>query len=147
MKTRTKLSPRPPPPPQAVSLNDSDSAVTEYYEIQCSTNITNPKRGKSIIRPHHHLTGACKVANGLVDHLFAFADKDGKPTLDKDENQEMLLFEPARLFRFIVEVFDLKAKALGGEAAFAITDDAAAVCTGGNEAGQCIFGIKPVDMS
>ena len=45
----------------------------------------------------------------------------------------------------MVEVFDLKDKALRGEVAFAITGDAAAVCTGGNEAGQCLFGIKPID--
>ena len=44
----------------------------------------------------------------------------------------------------MVEVFDLKEKALRGEVSFAITGDAAAVCTGGNEAGQCLFGIKPI---
>ena len=41
---------------KAGSLNDS--AVTEYYEIKGSTNITNSKRGKSILRPPHHLTGS-----------------------------------------------------------------------------------------
>jgi len=34
---------------------------------------------------------------------------------------------------------------LRDEVAFAITGDAAAVYTGGNEAGQCLFGIKPID--
>ena len=72
-------------------------------------------------------------------------DKDGKPMLTEDESKEMILFEPARLFRFMVEVFDLKEKALRGEVPFAITGDAAAVCTGGNEAGQCLFGLKPID--
>jgi len=89
---------------KAGSLNDL--AVTEYYEIERSNNITNSKRGKIILLPRHHLTDACKVSNGLVDHLFAFVDKDGKPILDEDKNQEIILFEPARLFRFLVEVFD-----------------------------------------
>ena len=74
-----------------------------------------------------------------------FVDKDGKPMLTEDESKEMILFEPARLFCFMVEVFDLKEKALRGEVAFAITGDAATVCTGGNEAGQCLFGLKPID--
>mmetsp|Transcript_10915 Transcript_10915/g.23129 ORF Transcript_10915/g.23129 Transcript_10915/m.23129 type:complete len:84 (+) Transcript_10915:388-639(+) len=65
--------------------------------------------------------------------------------LTKDESNEMILFKPARLFRFMIEVFDLKEKkALRGEVSFTITGDAAAVCTGGNEAGQCLFGIKPM---
>ena len=113
--------------------------------IERESSITLSKKGKSILRPRHYLTGARKVANGLVDHLFAFVDQDGKPMLSEDESNDMILFEPARLFRLMVEVFDLKDKALRGQVAFAITGDAAAVCTGGSEAGQCLFGIKPID--
>ena len=81
---------------KAGSLNDS--AVNEYYQMDKSTNITTPKRGKSILHPRHHLTGARKVASGLVDHLFEFVDTDKKPIIDDDESSEILLFEPAWLF-------------------------------------------------
>jgi len=89
-----------------------------------------------ILHPWHHLTGARKVEHGLVNHLFAFVDKDGKPMLTEDESKEMILFEPVRLFRFMVEVFDPKEKALRGEVAFTIIGDVVAAYTGGNEGGQ-----------
>ena len=95
---------------KAGSLNDS--ASHEYYMIERDSDITESRKGKSILRPRHHLTGARKVANGLVDHLFAFVDEQGKPMLTEEESNDMILFEPARLFRFMVEVFDLKEKAL-----------------------------------
>mmetsp|Transcript_3932 Transcript_3932/g.5884 ORF Transcript_3932/g.5884 Transcript_3932/m.5884 type:complete len:197 (+) Transcript_3932:289-879(+) len=114
--------------------------------IERDSTITESKKGKSILRLRHHLIGARKVANGLVDHLFAFVDQQGKPMLIKDESNEMILFDPARLFQFMIEVFDLKEKALRGEVSFAITGDAATVCTGGTKAGQCLFRIKPINQ-
>ena len=61
------------------------------------------------------------------------------------EKQDTILFEPARLFRFMVKVFNLTEKALRGDLLFAFTGDAAALITGGTEAGQCLFGLKIVE--
>ena len=97
---------------KAGSLNNS--ASNEYYQIEIDSKITPAKKGKTMLRPRHHLTGAREVANGLVNHLLACVDKDGKPMLTEDESKEMILFEPARLFCFMVEVFDRKEKALRG---------------------------------
>jgi hypothetical protein len=81
---------------KAGSLNDT--ATHEYAAIEKDSSITRSKKGKSILRPRHHLTGARKVCNGLVDHLFSFVDQDGKALLSKDERNQMILFEPPCLF-------------------------------------------------
>jgi len=93
----------------------NDTATHEYAEIEKDSSITQSKKGKSILRPRHHLTGACKVCNGLVDHMFSFVDQDGKPLLSEDERNQMILFEPSRLFRFMVNFFGLEKKAQRGE--------------------------------
>ena len=127
---------------KAGSLNDT--AVDEYAKIEFDSNLTTNKKGKGILQRRHYLTGTRKIANGLVDHLFSFVDESGKPLAA--ENHDMILFEPARLFRFMIEVFDLKEKALRRDLLFAFTGDAAALSTGGTEAGQFLCGLKAIDQ-
>jgi hypothetical protein len=87
---------------KAGSLNDL--ASNEYYMIERDSTITESEKCKSILRPRHHLTGTRKVVNGLVDHLFAFVDQQGKPMLTENESNKIILFGLARLFQFMIEV-------------------------------------------
>ena len=98
---------------KAGSLNDT--ATHEYVEIEKDSSITQSKKGKSILRPRHHLTGARKVCNGLVNHLLLFVDQGGKPLLSEDERNQMILFKPSCLFRFMVKQIGLEEKAQRGE--------------------------------
>ena len=123
------------------SLNDT--AVDEYAKIELDLKLTKNQKGKVILQHRHYLTGTRKIANGLVDHLFSFVDKFGKPVAS--ENQDMILFEPACLFCFMIEVLSLKEKALRGDLLFVFTGDAAALSTRGTEAGQFVCGLKTID--
>ena len=84
-------------------------------------DLTENKQGKGVLRWRHYLTGTRKIANGLIDHLFLFVDEYGN--LITEEKEDMVLFEPACLFRFMIEVFDLKAKTLRRDLLFAVTGD------------------------
>jgi len=60
---------------KAGSLNLNDTAVDEYAKIELDSPLTAHKKGKDIFPIRHYLTGAHKITNGLVDHLFKFVDE------------------------------------------------------------------------
>ena len=73
-----------------------------------------------MLRPRHNITRACKLANGLVAHLFTIDDSH-VPLVES--NVDQVMFDPERLFRFMLDVFQLKEKALRGNLIYAITGD------------------------
>ena len=94
------------------------------------------------MRPRHNITRARKIVDGLVSHLFTL-DELHSPSETCPYDQ--VSFDPERLFRFYLDVFKLKEKALLGKLLHAITGDAAAVCTSTNNASQSLFGLKIID--
>ena len=63
-----------------------------------------------MLRPCHNITRARRIANGLVAHLFSIEVTEKDPLVKA--HQEMVLFDPELLFRFMLDVFQLKEKAL-----------------------------------
>ena len=127
---------------KAGSLNDN--GINEYAKIQLSSSLTSPPQGRSMLRPRHNITRARKLANGLVAHLFTIDDSH-VPRVES--NVDQVMFDPERLFCFMLDVFQLKEKALRGNLLYAITGDGAAVCTSTNTASQSLFGFKLIDSS
>ena len=54
---------------KAGSLNDT--SVDEYSKIEGQSKLTSCKFGKTILRPHHNITRARKIANGLVKIIYS----------------------------------------------------------------------------
>ena len=125
---------------KAGSINDN--GVDEYAKIEKDVGLTSPPQGKSMLRPWHNISRARKIANGLVLHLFTIDDSHS-PLVQS--NYDQVIFDPERLFRFMLDVFQLKEKALQGNLRYAITGDGAAVCTSTNTASQSLFGMKLID--
>ena len=95
---------------KAGSLNDS--AADEYSKIEKDAQISSPPVGKTMLRPQHNITWDREIANGLVAHLFTVEVNETNPLVELHE--DMVLFEPERLFRFMLDVFQLKEKAERG---------------------------------
>ena len=57
----------------------------------------------------------------------------------------MTLFNPEKLFRFMLDVFQLMEKALRGDLQFFVTGDGADLCSITNTASQSLFGSKIID--
>ena len=125
---------------KAGSLNDR--GIDDYSKIERDSAITSPPQGRSMLRPRHNVTRARKIANGLVSQLFTI-DDGSLPEVHTEHDQ--VIFDPERLFRFMLDVFQLKEKALRGELMSALTGDGAAVCTSTNTASQSLFGFKLID--
>ena len=62
-----------------------------------------------------------------------------------EEHLDMVLFDPERLFCFMLEGFQLKEKALHGDVLHVICGDGTDIYTSTNFASQCEFGIKVID--
>ena len=122
--------------------SSNDSSIDEYAKIERDVGLTSPPQGKSILRPRHNITRARKIADGLVSHLFTIDDSHS-PLVEC--NYDQVSFDPERLFRFTLDVFKLKEKALRGNLKFGWAGDAAAVCTSTNNASQSLFGMKIID--
>ena len=88
------------------SLNDS--AADEYAKIEQQANETSPLVGKSMLRPRRNINCARKYSNGLVARLFTIEVNDTAPLAKT--HKDMVLFEPERLLRFMIDVFKLKGK-------------------------------------
>ena len=127
---------------KAGALNDS--AADEYSKIEKDAQISSPPMGKTMLRPRHNITRARKIANGLVAHLFSVETHETNPLVESHE--DMVLFNPERLFRFMLDVFQLKEKAERGHLRFCITGDGADLCSSTNTASQCLFGLKLIDQ-
>ena len=127
---------------KASSLNDS--AADEYAKIEKDAKISCPPMGKTMFRPRHNITRARKIANGLVGHLFSIDLNNNDPSVKA--HQDIVFFEPERLFRFMLNVFQLKEKAMRGKSPIYISGDSLYLCSSTNTATQCLFGLKVIDI-
>ena len=89
-----------------------DFAANEYAKIERDANLSSPPRGKTMLQTSHNITRACKILYGLVARLFSIEVNSKDPLVEA--HQDIVLFDPERLFRFMLDVFKLKEKALRG---------------------------------
>jgi len=122
--------------------SSNDNSMDEYAKIEMHVGLTSPPEGKSMLRPRHNITRARTIANGLVTHLFTI-NESHSPEVETEYDQ--VSFDPERLYRFGLDTFKLKEKALLGKNMHAFTGDGAAVCTSTQCAGQTLFGFKIID--